>query len=361
MKTRVLALLALVMFVVAIAGCESDKKTASKEVKVGFVYVGPTDDGGWTFAHDKGRKHLESLGVKTSYVEKVNEADGYRAIRKLARENDLVFTTSFGFMDPTLKAAKEAEDTIFMHLGGFKTNKNMGTYFGRMYQAKYLAGMVAGSMTKSNTIGVVGSHPISEIIRHINAFTLGVQAANPNAKVQVVWINQWFDPPKEISAANTLMDSGADIIMSTVDSPACLQAAKKRGFYGIGNDNDQTEFVGDNHLTATIWDWGIYYEDVYKRVKNGTWKAQQDWWGIETGLVKLAPISPLVPDSVKQKVAEAQKALAGGMEVFKGPIYNQQGELALPEGQTLTDQQMLTIDYFVKGIVGNLPKGAAHE
>lgn len=361
MKTRVLTILALIMFVFIITGCDSDKKTASKDIKVGFVYVGPTDDGGWTFAHDKGRKHLESLGVKTSYVEKVNEADGFRAIRNLARDNDLVFTTSFGFMDPTLRAAKEDPDTIFMHLGGFKTAKNMGTYFGRMYQAKYLAGMVAGSMTKSNIIGAVGSHPISEIIRHIDAFALGVQAVNPKAKVQVVWINQWFDPPKEISAANTLMDSGADVIMSTVDSPASLQAAKKRGCYGIGNDNDQSEFVGENHLTAAMWDWGVYYEDLYNRVKNGTWKPQQDWWGIETGLVKLAPFSPLVPDSVRKKVEEEKKALSEGKKVFQGPIYNQKGELAVADGQSLSDHQMLTIDYFVKGVIGNLPKGAAHE
>lgn len=353
MKTKVLAFLVVVMFCMV--------NTAwSKDVKVGFVYVGPTDDGGWTFAHDKGRKHLESMGVKTTYVEKVNEADGYRTIRKLARTNDLVFTTSFGFMDPTLRAAKEFPKTTFMHLGGFKTNKNMGTYFGRMYQAKYLAGMIAGSMTKTNTIGVVGSHPISEIIRHINAFTLGVQAVNPTAKVEVVWINQWFDPPKEISAANSLMDNGCDIIMSTVDSPASLQAAKKRGFYSVGNDNDQTEFVGDNHLTATIWDWGIYYEHVYKQVKNGTWKSGQDWWGIETGLVKLAPLSPLVPEAVKQKVEQTTKDLAGGMEVFKGPIYNQKGELMLAEGKNHTDAEMLNITYFVKGIEGSLPKGAKH-
>ena len=354
MKTKVLAILALAVFCIV--------NTAwSKDVKVGFVYVGPTDDGGWTFAHDKGRKHLVSLGAKTAYVEKVNEADGFRTIRKLARSNDLIFTTSFGFMDPTLRAAKAFPNTTFLHLGGFKTHKNMGTYFGRMYQAKYLAGMIAGSMTKTNTIGVVGSHPISEIVRHINAFALGVQAVNPSAKVQVVWINQWFDPPKEISAANSLMDSGSDIIMSTVDSPASLQAAKKRGNLSIGNDNDQTEFVGDNHLTATIWDWGIYYGHIYNQVKNGTWKSQQDWWGIETGLVKLAPLSPLLPGWIKAKVAETEKALGSGkMKVFTGPIYNQAGELALAKGKTHTDGEMLSMTYFVKGVVGNLPKGAKH-
>ena len=333
----------------------------SKDFKVGFVYVGPTDDGGWTFAHDKGRKHLESLGVKTTYVEKVNEADSFRAIRKLARENDLVFTTSFGFMDPTLRAAEKFSKTTFMHLGGFKTNDNMGTYYGRLYQAKYMAGVIAGSMTKTNNIGIVGSHPISEIIRHINAFTLGVQAVNPDAKVQVVWINSWFDPPKEITAADSLLDNGSDIIVSTVDSPASLQAAKKRGLFSIGNDNDQSEFVGDNHLTATVWNWGIYYEHIYKQIKDGSWAPKQDWWGIETGLVGLAPLSPLVPDSVKAKVEETRKALAGGMKIFKGPLYNQEGKLALAEGKTLTDAEMLKIDYFVKGVVGNLPKGAKHE
>jgi len=353
MKIKMLALLALLMF--CLAGT-----AMSKDIKVGFIYVGPTDDGGWTFAHNKGRLHLESIGVKTSYVEKVSETDSFRTIRNLARKNDIVFTTSFGYMDSTVRAAKGNRKTIFMHLGGFKTEKNLGTYFGRMYQSKYMAGMVAGAMTKTNSIGVVGSHPISEIVRHINAFTLGVQAVNPTAKVQVIWINSWFDPPKEITAANSLMDNGSDIIMSTVDSPASLQAAKKRGLFSIGNDNDQSEFVQEYQLTATIWDWGIFYEHIYNQVKNGTWKSKQDWWGIETGLIGLAPLSSEVPGWIRHKVKQTTIALGKGMKVFKGPIYDQKGKLVVRKGQVPNDGQLLSMSYFVKGVVGSLPEGYKH-
>lgn len=229
MKFFKLHLLLIVAVMLAFTGSAAFGKDI-KELKAAFVYVGPIGDGGWTYAHDLGRKHLEELGVKTAFTESVPETDSVRTIRNFARQGyDIIFTTSFGYMDPTLTVAKEFPKTIFMHCSGFKTADNVGTYFGRIYQAKFLSGIVAGSITKSNVIGVIGSHPIPEIIRHINAFTLGVRSVNPDAKVKVVWVNAWFDPSKEGAAADSLMDDGADVVSLTTDSAAALKAAEKRG------------------------------------------------------------------------------------------------------------------------------------
>jgi basic membrane protein A and related proteins len=327
-----------------------------KDLKVAYVYVGPVGDGGWTYAHDLGRKHLVSKGVKTAFVESVAESDSYRTIRNLAQNNDIVFTTSFGFMDPTLKAANQFPNVTFMHCSGFKTSKNMGNYFGRMYQAKYLAGMVAGAMSKTNRIGVIGSHPISEIIRHINAFTLGVQAVKPDAEVQVLWINSWFDPAKEVEATNSLIDNGADIIAITTDSAAPLQTAQKRNILSIGNDSDMSKFAPDSHLTAAVFNWGVIYEDIYNKVKDGTWLPSSEWWGLETGLVGLSPYSKLVPEDLQKTVNAKREEIGKGLKVFKGPITKQDGTLALEDGKAHTDQELLSMNYFVKGVIGDLPK-----
>lgn len=330
---------------------------SAADPKVAFIYVGPVGDGGWTYAHDLGRRHLEKMGVETTYVESVPETDAERVLRNLARRGyDLIFTTSFGYMDPTLKVAQQFPKTTFMHASGFKTHDNMGNYFARMYQARYLVGMVAGSMTKSNKIGIIGSHPIPEIIRHINAFTLGVRDANPNATVQVVWVNSWFDPAKEGAAANSLMDNGADVVTITTDSAAATQAAAKRGLYAIGNDSDMTLYGPEAHLTANIYDWGIYYEHIYKQVKDGTWKPTNDWWGIETGAVDLAPFGPMVPQSVQDTVNAKKAEIArGDFVVFKGPIRGQDGKVAIPAGTVPTDQELLSMSYFVEGVLGDIP------
>lgn len=350
-----IALIAVYYFSQA-AKDQTEIKSEKKDLKVAYVYVGPVGDGGWTYAHDLGRKHLESKGVKTTFVESVVEADSYRTIRNLAQNNDIVFTTSFGFMDPTLKTAEEFPNVIFMHCSGFKTAKNMGNYFGRMYQAKYLSGMVAGAMSKSNRIGVIGSHPISEIIRHINAFTLGVQAVKPEAEVQVLWINSWFDPAKEVEATNSLIDNGADIIAITTDSAAPLQTAQKRNVLSIGNDSDMSKFAPDSHLTAAVFNWGVIYEDIYNKVKDGTWKPSSDWWGLETGLVGLSPYSKLVPEDLQKTVNAKREEIGKGLKVFKGPITKQDGTLALEDGKVHTDQELLSMNYFVKGVIGDLPK-----
>lgn len=331
---------------------------AKDQPKVAFVYVGPVGDGGWTYAHDLGRQELEKIGVETTYVESVPETDSERVLRNLARRGyDIIFTTSFGYMDPTERVAKQFPDTVFMHCSGFKTADNMGNYFARMYQARYLAGMVAGLTTKTDQIGMIGSHPIPEIIRHINAFTLGAKQVNPRAQVQVLWVNSWFDPAKEGAAANTLMDNGADIVSITTDSAAATQAASKRGLYAIGNDSDMTLYGPKAHLTANIFNWGIYYKHVYKLVKNGEWKASSDWWGIETNAVDLSPYGDMVPQRTRQMVdAVKERLVAGEFKVFTGPIHNQNGELVIDQGEVPSDQELLSMNYFVEGVLGKIPE-----
>ena len=324
--------------------------------KAAFVYVGPVGDGGWTYAADKGRKELEKLGYDTTYVESVPETDAERVIRNLARRGyDAVFTTSFGYMDPTENVAKQFPDTVFMHCSGYKTADNMGNYFARMYEAKYLSGMVAGMMTKSDTIGIIGSHPIPEIIRHINAFTLGVQNVNKQAKVQVIWVNSWFDPAKEGAAANSLMDNGADVVHITTDSAAATQAAAKRGKYAIGNDSDMTLYGPTAHLTSPIFNWGIYYAHVMKHIEAGTWKSSSDWWGMNTGIVDLAPFGAMVPAEVQSIVNKRKHEITTGrFNVFEGPITDRDGAVRFASGDSPNDAELLSMDYFVRGVNGNL-------
>ena len=331
---------------------------AEDKPKVAFVYVGPVGDGGWTYAHDLGRQELDKIGVETTYVESVPETDAERVLRNLARRGyDIIFTTSFGYMDPTEKVAKQFPDTVFMHCSGFKTADNMGNYFARMYQARYLAGMVAGLTTKTDRIGMIGSHPIPEIIRHINAFTLGAKQVNPRAQVQVLWVNSWFDPAKENAAANTLMDNGADIVSITTDSAAATQAAEKRGLYAIGNDSDMTLYGPKAHLTANVFNWGIYYKHVYNLVKEGKWEASSDWWGIETNAVDLSPYGEMVPQRTRQMVdAVKDKLIEGKFRVFTGPIHNQAGELVVDQGEIPSDQELLSMNYFVEGVLGEIPQ-----
>ncbi|MBF0280684.1 MAG: BMP family ABC transporter substrate-binding protein [SAR324 cluster bacterium] len=329
-----------------------------KDVKVGFIYVGPVGDGGWTYAHDQGRKHLEKMGVETTYVESVPESDSEKSIRNLARKGyNLIFTTSFGYMDPTLKVAKKFPDTVFMHATGFKTADNMGNYFARMYQARYLVGMVAGAMSKTGIIGVIGSHPIPEILRHINAITLGARSVNPKAVVKVIWVNSWFDPAKEAAGTKSLIDGGADVLTITTDSAAGTQTAAKYGKYSLGNDSDMSIYGKEAHLTANIYNWGVYYEHVYKQVRDGKWKPDSEWWGIETGAIDLAPFGDMVPQSVQDMVMKKkQEMIDKKFVVFEGPIKKQDGSIAVAAGQKLTDSEMLSMKYFVEGVEGVIPK-----
>ncbi|MGA1861513.1 BMP family ABC transporter substrate-binding protein [Deferribacter thermophilus] len=333
----------------------------SKDLKVGFIYVGPVGDGGWTFAHDLGRKELEKLPFvkKTTYVESVPEgADALRVILKLAQTgHNLIFTTSFGFMDPTLEVAKRFPNVVFMHCSGYKTAKNVGTYFGRMYQARYLTGLIAGAMTKSNIIGYVAAHPIPEVIRGINAFTLGVRKVNPKAVVKVVWTQTWLDPGTERNAAESLLDVGADVLTMHQDTPATLQAAEARGKFVIGYNSDMRKYAPNGFLTAPIWNWGAIYKYVAKQVHDGTWKSEQLWWGMDKDVVRLAPISDKVPANIRKLVEDMkQKIVSGEFKVFEGEIKDQNGKVVLKKGEIFGDKELLGMNFFVEGVNGVIPK-----
>lgn len=328
----------------------------AEETKVGFVYVSPIGDAGWSYAHDQGRLAVEAMeGVTTSYVESVPEGpDAERVIQNMARKDfDVVFATSFGYMDPMLKVAGQFPETVFMHCSGFKMAENMGNYFGRMYQARYLSGMVAGAMTESNIIGYAAAFPIPEVIRGINAFALGAQSVNPDATVRVVWTKTWYDPATEKEAAKSLLDVGADVIAQHQDSPGPQEAAQEAGKFSIGYNTDMSAFAPKSHLTAPIWNWGPYYTAVVKSVQEGTWKAEAAWPGMETGIVDLAPFSDMVPKEIQQMVeAKKEEITTGKSDVFVGPIKDQNGKVMIAEGEAADDKTMLGMTWFVEGVIG---------
>lgn len=346
----------LITLVALLFGCLSLAHAADKEIKVGFVYVSPVGDAGWSHAHDQARQTIDGLpGVSTSFVEAVAEGpDSERVIQTMARKKyDLIFATSFGYMDSMLKVAGQFPNTVFMHCSGFKTAANMGNYFGRIYQPRYLSGMVAGSMTKSKVLGYVAAFPIPEVIRGINAFTLGAQAVNPEVTVRVVWTKTWYDPAKEKEAAQSLLDVGADVIAQHQDSPGPQEAAQEKGVFSIGYNTDMSRFAPKSHLTAPIWNWVPYYTKVIEQVKTGTWKTGSDWPGLAEGVVDLAPFGPMVPQEVRDRVLAAKAGIINGTDkVFTGPIKDQQGQLRYNDKVVVPDQDLLGMNWFIQGVVG---------
>jgi basic membrane protein A len=366
-------LLALMALLALLAACTSNEqkttepsakapaKTSEKQIKAGFIYVGPVGDAGWTWAHDQGRIEMEKADYVTpsTYIESVPEgAESTRVINGLVQKgHNLIFTTSFGYMDATLDVASKNKDIVFMHCSGYKSAENVGTYFGRMYEPRYLSGIIAGKMTKTNSIGYVAAFPIPEVIRGINAFTLGVRSVNPQAKVKVVWTQTWFDPGIERDAADSLLDIGADVLTMHQDAPATLQAAEARGAYVIGYNSDTRKFAPNAFLTAPIWNWASVYTKTAAEVRNGTWKTDQIWWGMKEELVQLAPLSDKVPAEVQQLVEEKRKAIvAGSLHPFSGPLKDQTGKEAVAAGVTLDDGALLGMNWFVEGVQGTIPK-----
>ncbi len=333
---------------------------AVAETKVGFVYVGPVGDHGWSYQHDQGRQALEkALGVKTTYVESVPEgADAERVIRQLASAgNDIIFTTSFGYMNPTVKVAKRFKKVKFEHATGYKRSANVSTYSARFYEGRAILGTIAGMMTKTNVVGYIGSFPIPEVIRGIDAFTIALRKVNPKATVKVVWVNSWFDPGKEGDAAKALIDQGVDIITQHTDSPAPLQVAEKRGVYAFGQASDMKMFAPTAQLTSIIDNWADYYIERVKAVMDGTWKSVDTWDGIKPGMVEMAPYGDAVPQDVRQK-ADAVKAsiVNGSFHPFQGPIKNQKGELVVKKGAVLSDGELAGLNWYVEGVEGSIPK-----
>jgi len=332
-----------------------------KPMKVAFIYVGPVGDAGWSFAHDQGRIYLEKAlpYVRTSFVESVPEgADAERVMTQFARDGyQIIFATSFGYMDAVVRVSQKFPAVHFEHCSGYKTGPNLATYFGRMYEPRYLTGIMAGMMTKSGWIGYVAAHPIPEVVRGINAFARGVRSVNPAARVKVVWTNTWYDPASEKEAAKALLDAGCDIIAQHQDSPAPMQAAEERGKFAISYNSPMSKFAPKAVLTGPVWNWGPYYVTRVKAVREGTWKTGQYWGSLSDGIVDLAPFSKAVPKNIVNLVEEKKREIVlGRLHPFTGPIKDQKGKLVVSAGKTMTDAEMLSFNWFVEGVQGTLPR-----
>ncbi len=332
-------------------------------LKIAFAYIGPVGDGGWTFAHDNGRKAVEKeFGdrVVTSFAESVPEGpDAERVMRDMVGQgNKLIFGTTFGYMDYMMKVAADAKDVKFEHATGYKTAENLRTYDSRTYEGAYMAGVIAGGMTKTNVLGVVGSVPIPEVVRNINSFTLGAQSVNPKIRTKVVWVNKWFDPPKETEAAQSLLNAGADVLMQNTDSSAVLQTAEKAGKYAFGWDSDMTAYGPKAHLASAIINWAPYYIKATKDALDGTWTTGQAWWGVKEGAIDIVSISDKVPAELKAKVDTVKAGLKdGSFSIWKGPIVANDGKQMLAKDAVADDKFLGGVSFFVKGVEGKVPGG----
>jgi len=331
-------------------------------LKIAFAYVGPVGDGGWTFAHDNGRKAVEKeFGDKvvTSFVEKVPEAaDAERVFRDMVGQgNKLIFGTTFGYMEPMLKVAADSKDVKFEHATGYKQADNLRTYDSRTYEGAYMAGVIAGKMTKTNTLGVVGSIPIPEVIRNINSFTLGAQSVNPKIKTKVVWVGDWFNPPKETEAATALINGGADVLMQNTDSSAVLQTAEKMGKRAFGWDSDMTAYGPKAHLGSAVINWGPYYVKATRDALEGKWTGNSGtWWGVKEGAIDMVSVATDVPDDTKKKIDEIKSGLKdGSFSIWKGPITDNTGKQVLAKDAVADDKFLGGINFYVKGVEGKVP------
>ena len=333
-------------------------------LKIAFAYVGPVGDGGWTFAHDNARKALEAeFGdkIKTSFTENVSEsADAERNFRDMVSQgNKLIFGTTFGYMEPMLKVAADAKDVKFEHATGFKQAENMRTYDSRTYEGAYMAGVIAGKMTKTNTLGVVASIPIPEVIRNINSFTLGAQSSNPKIKTKVVWVNEWFNPPKETEAATSLINGGADVLFQNTDSPAVLKTAQDKGKRAFGWDSDMTAYGPKAHLASAIINWTPYYIKATREALEGKWTGGgQTWSGVKDGAIDIVSIADDVPAETKAKVEEIKKGLTdGSFAIWKGPLMDNTGKEVLSKDSVADDKFLSGVNFYVKGVDGKVPGG----
>jgi simple sugar transport system substrate-binding protein len=332
-------------------------------LNVAFAYVGPVGDGGWSFAHDNGRKAIEKeFGdkIKTTFVESVPEsADAERVFRDMVSQgNKLIFGTTFGYMEPMLKVANDHKEVKFEHATGYKTAENMRTYDSRTYEGAYMAGIIAGAMTKSNTLGVVGSVPIPEVLRNINSFTMGAQSVNPKITTKVVWVNEWFSPPKETEAATALINGGADVLFQNTDSPAVLKTAQEKGKRAFGWDSDMTAYGPKAHLASAIINWTPYYTKAVQDALDGKWATGQTWWGVKEGAIDIVSLAEDIPAETKAKVEEVKKGLKdGSFSIWKGPIVAQDGKELIAGGAVADDKFLSGVNFYVKGVEGKVPGG----
>ncbi len=346
---------------IALAALSFHATAAPEKLNVGFIGVGPIGDLGWTYQHEVGRQAMQkALGdqVESVFIENVAEgADAERAIEQLARTgHKLIFTTSFGFMEPTLKVAAKYPNVFFEHATGFKRAKNVSTYAARFYEGRYIQGQIAAKMSKTGVIGYIVSFPIPEVISGINATMLGAQTVNPNIKVKIIWVNSWFDPPKEADAAKALIDQGADILTQHTDSPAATQIAEQRGIHSFGQSSDMIKFGPHAQLTANTDYWGGYYTRRAKDVLDGKWQSEDTWGGLDSGMVVMAPYTNM-PDDVKKMAMATEAAIkAGTLHPFKCPIVDQDGKtVECKGGSHLDNGQILSMNFYVKGIDDRVP------
>ncbi len=366
MKRLLALMLAVVMICsVALTGCGSKSASSSGKVdavKAGFIYIGPIGDGGYTYAHDQGRLYLEEKlkdkGVTTAYLENVAEdASVEKAMKDLIDQGcNVIFATSFGYMEYVDKVAKEYPDVKFFHCSGYMSNEtNFVNYFGRIEQTRYLSGIAAGLKSKTGKIGYVAAKQIPEVIRGINAFTLGVQSVNPNATVSVKWTDTWYDPTLEKNAATALLNDGCDVIAQHQDTTGPQIAAEEKGAFAIGYNSDSSKAAPKAYITAPIWNWGVYYVDQVQKILDGTWKPENYWGGLKEGVVDLAPLTENAEAGTKEKIEEVKaKILDGSFKVFAGPILDQSGAVKVAEGAEMTDDEQLNCKWFVKGVNGKI-------
>jgi simple sugar transport system substrate-binding protein len=336
---------------------------AQKEnVKAAFVYVGPIGDHGWSYQHHQGLEAIKAeFGdkVETTYVENVSEGpDAERVIQQLAQQgNDIIFTTSFGFMNPTVKVAAKFPDVKFEHATGFKKADNLAIYNTRFYQGRYIAGQIAGKMTKTNTIGYIASFPIPEVVMGINATYLGAKSVNPDIQLKIIWVSTWFDPGKETDAAQALIDQGSDILMQHTDSPAAMKLAEQKGIFAVGQASDMKQFGPNAQLTALVDDWAPYYIERVKAVMDGSWTSTDVWGGLANGMLTMSPYSDKIPADVVALAKETEEKIKSGeFHPFTGPLNKQDGSQFLGEGEVISDEVLLGMNFYVEGIEGSLPQ-----
>ena len=343
------------------AAAPAAQAPAADKLKVGFMYVSPIGDGGWTFQHELARKAIqEKFGdkIETSMVESVPEsADAERVMRDMAGQgNKLVFATSFGYQEFVQKAAADLKDVKFEHATGYKQADNVAVYDSKTFEGAYLAGLVAGAMTKTKTVGVVASVPIPEVVRNINSFVLGAQAIDPSIKAKVVWVNEWFSPPKESEAATSLLNGGVDVMYQNTNSPAVLKTAEERGAYAFGKDGDMSAFAPKAHLGSAVINWTPYYTKVVEDTLAGNWQGGNYWWGVKEGAMDLVKIADQVPQDIKDKVEKAKAGMKdGSFAIWTGPIKDNTGKEVLAAGQVADDGFLRGINFYVNGVEGKVP------
>jgi basic membrane protein A len=366
-KTGAAVLMAVALFLAACGGTESEGRpegdggeaNAAQDLSAAFIYVGPVGDAGWTFRHDQGRQCLEQEGIETAFVESVPETAEVESVERdfVAEGFDMVFATAFGYQPFTQKVARDNPDVYFFGITPtVAPADNIQNFYGKLWDGRYLTGLVAGSMTQSDVIGFVAAQPIPTVIAGINAFTIGVREVNPDAVVKVVWTLSWFDPPKEKQAAISLVNQGADVVAQHQDTPSAVQGASSKGAWAIGSESDMTSASPDKYLTGTVWDWCNYYKQAVEQVASGNFEPGEVYGGLEDGTVSLAPFNKAVPDQVAARVKRAEQAITDGqLDYWEGPLKDNQGKVVVDEGETVSINDINKMDWLVEGVEGRIP------